>query len=344
MKGIHWFNGQTHFIVWNTLQEWAETPGNGERVLDAFKILGLSGSEWAEACNSVVNCPEIAKKWLTNWSMDLSRLRSDSYLRNDATYLPDFKERRMHPLGFSEFRSVCDLNKVVLPEEPGVLRQLDLAILRDFCDKSAMLRFGNTDPAAIDKLLRGACKWLHIQKGQDLIISRDMIQTLRDTETNSATQILRLSDAILQEPINVMCRALLLLRLASALVRIQWQMAQQLSHTAASSWQDKVLMGIAGNAHLVDTFDLTEEVDWLTLDEDAIQAQEELSGHLRSRRNFQPFGMWKMKSESFLELSRFERVGLWILANEVHGVKAGHVTERAWDAHRSEGTSGKSVC
>ncbi len=101
----------THAAAWKGLQEWAKNPTNALRVVEILQAFGLSGPDWAAACNAAGSPDVISAHWLNNWSVDLKTYEKDRVERNEASYRPDLQINALGPLS----RKELDIVRLELP-------------------------------------------------------------------------------------------------------------------------------------------------------------------------------------------------------------------------------------
>ena len=92
----HSFRGSTHGVVRDLIIKWANFPSKSVRLLSILSLENKSFAEWVNAAHLPLGSPavtELARDWLSAWSIDLNILNQDHSIRNEASYRP----QRIHP-------------------------------------------------------------------------------------------------------------------------------------------------------------------------------------------------------------------------------------------------------
>jgi hypothetical protein len=311
---IEWFEGPTHVTAWKALVEWSNVPSNALKVIECLGVLNISAEEWAEACGAAANKQGIAENWLTNWSIDLNALFNDRDARNEASYRPDLRCSALVPLDWTEIQFICDVNSSCIPLGSGQFQSVDLALVYDLCASASTLKYLPTDKLGLRRLWNGVFRWLVNEKRLGKKEAFAILRDIQNAPHTSAGKILQLADTTNTETVGVFSRAFLLLRLASALVRRQWQKMQRVAATRTTSrglidWQEKLLASYALYSNLWDGSSRLNNYD--ILDADREWAQEQLDVWIRTHRS-SPAMMWKDSSipSSLFQLCRLERVAV----------------------------------
>lgn len=85
----------THEIAWKALREWAPTVRAGEVFGAIIRPRGMALGEWLTAVGTPGAARSAGDAFLRDWGLDLERLCNDHILRNEASYRPE------HLTGFS---------------------------------------------------------------------------------------------------------------------------------------------------------------------------------------------------------------------------------------------------
>lgn len=310
--GIDWFDRPTHETAWRAITEWSKTSQNAMKVVRCLEAIGISASDWAEACNASPSLQQIAASWLQDWSIDLEKLESDRTLRNEASYRPDLRPAAFATLGATEIELVREISTGCAFEGSGRFQSIDLVLMHDLCSKACEVRFGIVDTHHMQLVWNDVIAWLHNHKGLDTNLTIEHVALLKKASSSIGGDVVRKADVSNADVSGVFSRAFLLLRLASALVRQQWEEIRVLSGGGKSAWQSVTLTAFGNWSNLWQTG--AQPTDYGMLDEDRIEAEESLDNWLAANPQFVPFKMWREIPGAVVELCRFERVGLLAIA------------------------------
>ena len=119
----------THIAAWQALDQWSQSLAGMNRVLSVITPNGTALAEWADHFGGAPGF--VARNWLQEWGLDLSRFESDKKARNTASYRPALDARR-GPRGFSEtLRAIDELWTLCDPGGVGGFPYLDRHLLRE---------------------------------------------------------------------------------------------------------------------------------------------------------------------------------------------------------------------
>jgi hypothetical protein len=306
-KDVAWFGGiKTHDATWSAIKHWARQPGHGLEILRCFSSLGLTGEDWAEACGatSTATLQDIAEYWVSDWTVDLSTLSRDRRLRNEASYRPNLRSDALDLTSEADLRFVRDVCAASIPIDHGEFDVVDRAIVYDLFKKSYQL-LQVSGGATFLRFREAMVDWIEKKTGKPKPEAIQMIDALRTAFRGQGgdlvTRARRNSDAT-----GVFSRAFLLLRLASALVRLQWKEARLLR--SPQEWQDQLLVSYASQALLHDHKSPTKNYTIFAADQE--QAIEEIDGWMSENVSaFNPYTLWDKQSHSLVNLCKFERIG-----------------------------------
>jgi hypothetical protein len=291
----------THVAAWKALKEWVGDPDHAERVVRAFNGLEYDGVDWVEACRSSAMRADAAAYWLDHWSCDLKSMASDSAARNIASYGVDLKGDAFSPVQKSELDAVRDANEACLSTGNST-DQIQLMLIHDFAVKSAR-RLGTKSKDFWEELKQ----WLENVDGLTPSKSKELVKLIRRMPKTAAGRIFELAQRKNTDARAVFARALLLLRLATALLRTQWQEIRLQSASGATTWQQEWLREFALHAHV----DLTASPGGFhDLESDHENALDEIKSWLDSN-SFDARKLWQGASTPLRELCRLERIALW---------------------------------
>ncbi len=300
---VNWFSGNTHEVAWDALTQWAQSHSFALSVVKSFRALDIDGEEWAEACRAKQNLDAIVRNWLDNWSIDLKYLKFDKGMRNEASYNPDLRINAFSPLSIAELRFVRDANLACSPIGQIQLGSLDLRVIYSLCESARKLNgFGERD------FWLEVHSWLLNEKRLTDSEANGIIEEIKKAPKTPGGKLISTADKTKKTLEGVFSRAFLLLRLASALKRKQWQQMRIRASGGVLNWHQIILANYGENTHLWDSS--TRPTDYTTLDDDQSSAQDDMNNWLRTITAFNPYFMWKQQQETLLKLCQFERVGI----------------------------------
>jgi len=303
---VIWFQGATHETTWRTIGYWSREPGHGVEVLRCFSCLGLSGEEWAEACGAASSgtVQDIAEYWVSDWTVDLSTLGQDSELRNEASYRPNLRLSALDLPSEGDVEFVRDVCAVAIPVDFGQFDIVDRAIVYDLCKKSYELLHVPSG-ATFLAFRAGITNWIVNNKSRSENDATEMMASLRAAFREQGGKVLRRAKKENVDVGAVFSRAFLLLRLASALLRLQWKETRLLK--SPQTWQEELLLSYVSHSVVHDK--KSPKPSYTTFGADQESAIEEIDDWLKNNSPFNPFTLWDERSRSMINLCKFERVG-----------------------------------
>jgi len=210
----------THDAVRELINAWAIDNGKNISLLQILKLEGRSYSDWISGADILLGSPripELAKDWLTAWSIDLNVLGKDHETRNEVSYRP---QGIIHKPNVYRSRSDLDLCiktwRLSEPYSANRFAMLDQQLLRE----TLFTIYKHRKPTRIKFTQFVETSMINLGLGLDSELHRFLISS----QTNSNNEILRIARKPAStkargiDPIPVMCRAFLLLRIASAAV------------------------------------------------------------------------------------------------------------------------------
>jgi len=305
---VHWFRGPTHSAAWEALVEWAKKPTQAVKVMSCFEALDLPASSWGEACNVSPSLPDIASKWLQEWSVDINTVGKDQFLRNKASYQPNLSVNGFNQLDESEVKFIYGISSSCNPISNGGLEFVDQMLMLDLCKKACQIRFEDVNQSNMDEVWNDVSSWLQNSGHLTEADSNTLIGNLKNCAQSPASQIFANAAPTVESSVGVISRAFLLLRLASALTRNQWIEVQLRGGTAARSWHTNSLHSFGAWANVWSVG--TSPGSFGGLDADRVDAEDDLYNWLQSNRPFIARKMWDEIPKPLIALCRFERVAL----------------------------------
>jgi hypothetical protein len=305
---VFWFKGSTHERAWEALKEWSTKADSAESVVRALGALGLQGDEWADVFGITASADVIAQTWISAWSIDLNTLTEDRNRRNEASYRPDLSRKALSALSELELKFIRSVNNSLEPMGEGKFNDLDMVIIYNLCKTAFMAQYSRASRGQRRKFWREVKRRLINNVGYSPEETAELINALRQARYSDGSDLLVIADAKNPKPSGVFCRALFLLRLASALLRRQWQEIRTLAGwSTGNNWQDSLLLSYSVSSHLWGEREAPD--DYAILAEDQVLAQELLDGWLVGNK-FNAYQLWREQPATLMNLCRLERVGV----------------------------------
>ncbi|HGW5540160.1 hypothetical protein IPC451_28715 [Pseudomonas aeruginosa] len=305
----------THMIAWDALEEWSKTSHSGGLIGAEIQAFGQPLDSWIVSFQGTSTPSLVGIDWVTKWGIDLSSFSADRTTRNEVSYGVDFNhaKARHSPKSIEPW-----LRELWLSSEPGgsSFELLDKYLVRSTLEGIFEAKF--KDPthtpdqakAALQEKMMETC--IAMGAGSDEIIEffmRDIfpddLLVMQLAQSNSATH-----DPLQYQ--EVMSRAYLLLRLATASVRSLLRKASLTADDLAFWWvRTSEASGLWDSTLSVAT---TEEVKDLWADT-AVSLEEFSDCVVRNPANSDSWFFFNSKIPTDLEsLSRMEKVALWGIA------------------------------
>lgn len=200
----------THRAVWKAIRLWANQMETSKRFLDSIKFRGIS----LQCCVDMIwpsgqGAPVVAK-FFEDWGIDLKRSAQDQESRNISSYCAHaLNDIKSHPT--SRLELIRSIWKSLEPDGTGQL-PLDLHLLRVFLRKMREEQKKHTN-----KQMDWDSVYSELPLQIQSFVSKDFIKSEAKEEDFIVFERARNKD---EGDVHAMvCRALLLLRLASAVVR-----------------------------------------------------------------------------------------------------------------------------
>lgn len=213
-SGVFYNGVSTHKFVWDALKSWADATAGAADIMAHIYVDGLPVAEWlAKADVSTAVQTELTRQWLKAWSIDLDLYANDQQTRNEMSYRPDSISWPDLPALNPSRESIEPLLQTWEALEPSKLGSayvLDRHVLREALDFAYRRKTGEGPSGAyfdafVDRLMPDASAAL-----------RDFLKRVSSPEGHLLLQ--QASDRTRRPvtPLPVISRAILLLRLASA--------------------------------------------------------------------------------------------------------------------------------
>lgn len=215
------FDGPTHVVAWQALDEWSRLPASGSLLEKSVTVAGEPLAAWlGQFSGGKLGVGALSENWVRSWGYDLDAFANDRELRNAVSYNPtDFNAPDVTtPLGSSRMlRSVWQL---CMPLFGNAFGRLDQHLLR------SALRYGQKalglSGAAFDAVIPGVVDRVAVTLGpaQRLLLTQFLLSKEEDDLLEAAHSITATAGKpTVPDDAQVIARATLLLRLASAASR-----------------------------------------------------------------------------------------------------------------------------
>ncbi|QKZ13448.1 hypothetical protein [Spirosoma sp. KUDC1026] len=218
-EDANFINGTTHVAAKELIESWS-TLDKKQTFFNVIKLNGHTLENIAVAAGVSANSAyrsTILRDWLSKWSVDL-KLSEDQTLRNEMSYRPHFSQEKVD--------STDLLNKLVTiwqslePSTVANFSELDRHLVRITLEVMYSMRTGKTPvgPKYI-KFVKDVLQ--EIGEGKNKVLVKFLVREIIPddhfilTEAHKASLDNRI---ILNDPVPMLCRSILLLRLASGSV------------------------------------------------------------------------------------------------------------------------------
>jgi hypothetical protein len=207
-KNAEWGLG-THRIVWLALKEWANEPASAAIFLDLVKLRGLSLNEILTEVWPGFARVGAAGSLIEAWGLDLKTGLDERKHRNTSSYAP----QALNPLNvqvLGTLRYLDQIWRLFEPSASGSYDALDRHLLRSVLWKQQSL----TDP----DVQFSAAQYANLPGPVRALSSEAFLTGAADP---TKLELLRLAEAKTSSPspLNMISRALLLLRMATAVTQ-----------------------------------------------------------------------------------------------------------------------------
>lgn len=213
------FKSNTHDVVKNLINAWAQDKAKSPRFLNVLKLEGRPFSDWISSADVVLGSPtipEVAKDWLQAWSIDLKILGEDHTRRNEVSYRPQGITKLPTSRHFENDLSMClEAWKVTEPFAANRFAILDQILLRKILlavyerRKTTRMDFEQFVATSMVNLGLGTDSRLYRVMTSSNPITNEILKNAEKTAFHKTTGT---------DPVPVLCRAFILLRIASAAV------------------------------------------------------------------------------------------------------------------------------
>ena len=201
----------THRAVWPLIENWAANPSNARVFTECVQFRGVSLSDCITAIWSTSVAAPLVSKIVESWGVDLQRSANDRNWRNVSSY--DAHALNPAPSSFIDrLELVRNLWLSLEPDGLGGYPELDRHLLRNFLE---ILKPDRVQPAANKRLWDNGLKKLDSQ-----IQSFAPVEFLdRQEDVDDLPIITVAANGVPGDVHAMVCRALLLIRTATSIVR-----------------------------------------------------------------------------------------------------------------------------
>jgi hypothetical protein len=309
------FGGGTHIAAWEAISAWAKVQANARLVIEVVGAAGLNGLKWADACRLTHTRESVAEHWLGDWSVDIHNLTLDRELRNVASYRPNLFSNAYDPISSDDLSLVLNASRACILGQNGQIDEdeIDVALMADLCHKAGELTCGQKNVPLNDPAYMNAMQtWFEGPGGRSANQAHVLVDTIRNAPKTSGWEVLKWADRANKDVKGVFSRALLLLRLATALMKWQRNKVRQRAPQGNAPWHESFLAGFAVNCHLVSPKGSVP--DYADFADDQYIAVDEIDSWL-AKHSMEGYHIWASIGNPLREICRFERVALWATAS-----------------------------
>lgn len=213
----------THKVIPALIEAWASEPANSLDLLRTFKVENINFPTWISSADVHLGnppSPEVATDWLKTWSLDLQILSKDHELRNETSYRPQRIFSVSPTYNFEQSFQLCsNAWKACEPIGDEHFPDLDKYLLRKvlmfvYTYRTAKQATGSgfekyISDAMVDLGLSPTCDLFNFLSNKSEINDHPLLTEANRNATEDHARI---------NPIPMIARAFLLLRLSSSLV------------------------------------------------------------------------------------------------------------------------------
>lgn len=288
----------THPFVWSALEKWCKSSIKPDyTILDIFSVKGHNFTDLIAGFHpqaTLLLSTSITKKWPLKWALDISKFKHDHNLRDFASYRPqsmyDFKKTIDIK---STIKDIYSCLSILSPLANNNFNYLDIILLKNlYTELFELLNLGNF--ATIDELISNS----FTEVGDTYDISTRAI--MMDTSQHI---IFAQSSSRKPEPLPVIARAILLLRLSTGLVSSLLKDANIQKSDLQFIWnQYGFNSGLWDNSMAIKDFYTL----WVDVEDECSDMIEQLD-----QKENNPFLIKSEFASKLNKLSQFNRAVLW---------------------------------
>ena len=204
---------RTHTIAWTLWNEWIKRPDANDLVLDGLRL--------APSISLRDISPILAlfspSRTIGAWGYDLlSQLTNDHSERNKASYIPSYASKPLSRMQGTDLNVVLALCRLLLPAQSGLTNSLafDTALIQYLALSTIESKVPDKDADRAIKVAAEQVKFINqlsSATGQSIELINESFQIPDAT----IFKVFELAAESKSDPLNVLCRAMFLLRLAT---------------------------------------------------------------------------------------------------------------------------------
>lgn len=231
----------THSFVWPALDWWSRPKSVQKLLLGLLRSGGITVWDWLVGFKAGTNATPVGRQWLATWGLDLRQLSQDHFSRNEVSYRPS-RFRSVSPAPTLEVVDfVASLWRLLEPSSNGNFDNLDRFLMRIAIERAFQGVTGATSatqPQQFDAAVGAMLQHLGIDQANANALTRFLRREDHGVDPRpirAAMETTFSGDGALA--MQVMSRAALLLRLATASAQQFLRSAQITQADLAFWWQ-----------------------------------------------------------------------------------------------------------
>lgn len=207
-------NCGTHKFIWEALSCWIDRSNNSD-IFDYFYYNGKSFNEWFQYIpnsNSINISNIFLKDWLKEWSFDINKFQNDREIRNFFSYRPSLNREFNFSSLSSKIEKINAIWKILEPNSPNRFSLLDKYLFKLLLEKIHFVILQSGIALSMEDLINNTFQNAGMPVDQVLkqIILNNANHVIFEKSNDLVTDINGLPD-----PLAIIARSILLLRLAS---------------------------------------------------------------------------------------------------------------------------------
>lgn len=308
----------THALANEGFKKWTRLKKKSNRILDVIGVEGVSLKEWIRVAMlgpGAIAMSQVTEDWLRSWGMDLRTLGNDHKLRNLASYRPQNVPPQSPLQIHSSIESLTAIWSLLKPSTFGGFEVMDRYLLRNAMERTYRLTrnaapTGPNYAAFVNRTVDNLPRPIAVQSAAFLkrFLTRELLPDEPHLFQQARQQGLVGNSELV--PIPVIARAVMLLRLATA-VTSEMLEAKTVRSSDLDFWWELQgsncgLWGHGGlaGAQIADLWEdieivLTDVRNWLNANPgtDTLDVRRSLSTELWELSKFQLPALWGMWRE-----------------------------------------------
>ncbi|QJW91597.1 hypothetical protein HNV11_20540 [Spirosoma taeanense] len=213
-------NNSTHMVAKELIDEWAKLAAKKRSIFQYIKINATNLQTLVDSTgtsSSSAYVSSIVNDWFVNWSLDL-KLKEDQKLRNEMSYRPHFDYKQ--PNNNEVINSIFEIWSGLEPTSSIRFLELDKHLVRIAFEKLFVMTTGKkSNSPSYKKFVQRTIDNIGEAGNNSLL---DFMIRKTDSQDHfiikQAKKARKNNDIIIADPIPMICRAILLLRMSSGSV------------------------------------------------------------------------------------------------------------------------------